>query len=178
LLAPGDVIQIVVWKHPEYSGEFLVASDGSIVHPLYRQVRVAGVSLATAETRIREVLTRYEQDPTLVVSALLRVVVGGEVRQPNVYTAPMGTTVAQAIALANGPTDRGRLDQVQILRQGQRVNLDLTGADSSAMSFTVHSGDQIIVARGTSFMRDVLAPASSVIAALAAVVSIIVQTSR
>src|ERR1700736_1850648 len=48
-LSPGDVVRIVVWRKPEFSGDFVVAPDSSITHPLYREVKVVGVPLHVVE---------------------------------------------------------------------------------------------------------------------------------
>src|SRR4051812_15189440 len=66
ILAPGDSVRVVVWRKPEMSGDFIVAPDGSITHPLYRSVRVGGVPFATAEANVRTFLARFEQDPQFV----------------------------------------------------------------------------------------------------------------
>jgi protein involved in polysaccharide export with SLBB domain len=178
LLSPGDLIRIVVWRKPEFSGDFVVGADGTIIHPLYREVAVAGVPLGLVEERVRIFLTRYETNPAFVISPLLRVFVGGEVRQPSIYSLPPGTTIAQAVALAGGPTERGRLDEVLIVRRQDRQVVDLTRPDSRVVSMETRSGDQVFVGRRLSFFNDVLAPASSVFGAVATVVSIIIQLRR
>jgi polysaccharide export outer membrane protein len=177
-LSPGDLIRIIVWRKPEFSGDFAVGADGTIIHPLYREVVVAGVPLDLVEERVRIFLSRYETNPAFVISPLLRVFVGGEVRQPSIYSLPPGTTIAQAVALAGGPTDRGKLDEVLIVRHQEREVVDLTRADTHAASIQTLSGDQLFVGRRLSFFNDVLAPASSVFAAVATVVSIVIQLRR
>jgi protein involved in polysaccharide export with SLBB domain len=177
-LAPGDLLRITVWRHPEYSGDFLVAPDGSVTHPLYREVNVAGIPLQVVEERVRTFLARYETNPAFVLSPLLRVFVGGEVRQPSVYTVSPGTTVAEVIALAGGPTDRGRLDHVRLIRRQSEETLDLTRLDTRATTLEARSGDQLLVDRRRNFFLDILAPSSSVFAAAASVASIIIQLSK
>lgn len=177
-LAPGDLLRITVWRRPELSGDFVVAPDSSITHPLYREVKVAGVSLRVVEERVRTFLGKYETNAPFVISPLLRVFVGGEVRAPSVYTVAPGTTIAQAVALAGGPTERGNLESVSLVRQEQRQVLDLTRPDSHSTLIEARSGDQLLVARRRNFFLDVLAPSSSVFAAAASVASIIIQLSR
>src|SRR5215210_2620316 len=36
MLSPGDSVRIVVWRKPEFSGDFVIAPDGSVSHPLFR----------------------------------------------------------------------------------------------------------------------------------------------
>lgn len=178
VLAPGDLVRITVWRRPEFSGDFVVAPDSTITHPLYREIKVAGTPLRIVEDRVRVFLTRYETNAPFVISPLLRVFVGGEVRQPSVYTVAPGTTIAQAVALAGGPTERGRLDEVSLVRREQKQTLDLTRPDTRSATIEARSGDQLLVGRRRSFFLDVLAPSSSVFAAAASVASIIIQLSR
>jgi protein involved in polysaccharide export with SLBB domain len=178
MLAPGDLLRITVWRRPEFSGDFVIAPDSTITHPLYREVKAAGVPLRTTEDRIRLFLSRFETTPAFVISPLLRIFVGGEVRQPSVYNVPPGTTIAQAVALAGGPTDRGILEEVTLVRHQQREMIDVTSSDSRVATKEARSGDQILVARRRNFFLDVLAPSSSVFAAAASVVSIIIQLRR
>jgi len=173
-LVPGDIVRIAVWRRPEFSGDFIVAPDSSITHPLMREVKVAGVPLGTVENRLHEFLLKFDASPAFVISPLLRVFVGGEIRAPNVYSVPPGSTVAQLIALAGGPTDRAELERVVLVRRQSRNVLDVTAESPSAM-VEMRSGDQVLIGRRRSLFSDVVAPAASVVGAAAAVVSIIIQ---
>ena len=176
-LAPGDALRINVWRHPELSGEFAVAADSALSDPLYQTVKVAGVPLAVARDRIRSILATYEQDVRLTVEALWSVSVVGEVRTPNLYRLPQGTTVAQAVALAGGPTERGRLDRVLIIRPRGRLVLDLMGDYQRAQTVVVAAGDQVVVDRRSDFsiMHDVLMPLATFTAAIAATYAVFAQ---
>jgi polysaccharide export outer membrane protein len=174
-LQPGDQIRITVWRKAELSGDFLVAADGSVLHPLYRGVQVAGVPMPQVRERLHALLERYENNAEFVVQPLFRVSVGGEVRLPSLYTLPGQTTVTQAIALAGGPSARGSLSKVTLVRGRTATTLDLTRAESGAGETTIRSGDQIIVPRTRSLFRDYLAPAGSITAGLAAVLRLIVK---
>lgn len=175
-LAPGDVVHIDVWRQPELSGEFLVASDGTLLHPIYKQVRVTDASTEEVENRIRAVLSRYEADPQFSIESLVRVAVEGEVRQPSLYTMPTGTSVAQAIALAGGATERGRLSQVRLYRSGDLQHVDLTGPADPLSSSSVWSGDRIVVARRAFVLRDYIGPIASLASAAAAIASLIINS--
>ncbi|MEO7501028.1 MAG: polysaccharide biosynthesis/export family protein, partial [Gemmatimonadaceae bacterium] len=52
-LNPGDQIRIVVWRNPELSGDFTVAANGTLNHPLYREIQVTGIPLTAVEERLR-----------------------------------------------------------------------------------------------------------------------------
>ena len=164
LIQPGDAVRITVWRNAELSGEFLIAEDGAIQHPLFRDVRVSGVTRSELASRIAEVLGRFEASPQFVVVPLLKVGVGGEVRQPNLYRLPMETTVAEAVAMAGGVTERGKLESVRLLRGGQQFTLNLLEAGGTDM--TIRSGDQIFVERRRDILREYVGPIASVLAAV------------
>jgi polysaccharide export outer membrane protein len=172
VLQPGDQLRVTVWRRPEYSGDFLVAADGTLRHPLFKEVRVAGVPLGTAHQRLREFLTRYEANPEFVIEPLMRVAVGGEVRTPNLYSFAPEVTVAQAVALAGGATDRGRLSAVQVTRGGGRISVDLSRADARGSLMTIRSGDQIVVTRRRNVLTDFILPISSLVAAVGTILQL------
>lgn len=175
VLRPGDAVRITVWRKPELTGEFPIVQDGTIAHPLYRGVSVAGLRFAEAEARVAELLRRYEANPQFVMQPLLRVSVAGEVRQPSLYTLPPETSIAQAVALAGGATERGRMEEVRLLREGREYVLDLTQPTAGMAQEPIRSGDQIFVKRSRNIFRDYIAPAGSVTAALAAIINIILR---
>lgn len=177
-LNPGDVVRITVWRKPELSGEFVIAGDGTISHPLYRDVRVTGIPLDVVETRLREFLARLEANPQFVVEPLLRVAVSGEVRTPNLYNLRPETSVSQAVAIAGGPNERGRRDRVVVMRQNQQTIVDLRHPDASGAGMLVRSGDQILVEQQRAVFRDVIGPVLNVLGATAAVVSVILYSGR
>ena len=173
VLRPGDMLRLSVWRHPELSGDFLVAPDSTVVHPLYQRVQVVGVPLPVVKERLRALLVTYEQGVEFAIEPLFAVTVAGEVRQPNLYRLPQGTTFAQAIAQAGGPTELGRLDRVHVIRRDSAMVIDLARNYSRYERLPIASGDQVLVARrsDSNFLRDVLYPLASLTAAVAAVLA-------
>ena len=76
-LRPGDVLRINVWRHPELSGDFVVAPDSTLVDPVYQVVKVAGAPLAVVRERLRAVLSTYEQGVPFVLEPVFPVTVAG-----------------------------------------------------------------------------------------------------
>jgi protein involved in polysaccharide export with SLBB domain len=173
VLRPGDMLRLSVWRHPELSGDFLIAPDSTVVHPLYQRVQAAGVPLPVVKERLRALLATYEQGVEFAIEPLFAVTVAGEVRQPNLYRLPQGTTFAQAIAQAGGPTELGRLDRVHVIRRDSAMVIDLARNYSRYERLPIASGDQVLVARrsDSNFLRDVLYPLASLTAAVAAVLA-------
>ena len=172
-LRPGDMLRITVWRHPELSGDFAVAPDSTLVHPLYQTVKVAGAPMTVVRARLLGLLAPYEQGVDFVIEPLFAVTVAGEVRQPNLYQLPQGTTFAQAIARAGGPTELGRLDEVHVIRRDRTMVINLAQEYSRYEGVPVASGDQVLVARRSNynFLRDFLYPVASLTAAVAAVLA-------
>lgn len=177
-LIPGDIARITVWRHPELTGDFVVGADGSIVHPLYRALHVVGLPFGQVETELRTYLTQIDAQPEFTFTPLLRVYVVGEVKQPNTLTVPAGTTVAQAIALAGGPTVDANLPDIRVIRGTEMMSVNLTRPNLAMARTTVRSGDEIVVPRARSILRDVVAPWATLVGGAAAVASIVVQITR
>jgi protein involved in polysaccharide export with SLBB domain len=166
----GDGVRITVWRNPELSGQFEVAEDGTLIHPLYRSIQVSGSTVPQVEAAIRQLLQQYETSPSFVIEPLFRVAVGGRVRSPNIYTLPPYTTVAQAVVQAGGATEDGRVDRVRLLREGQTVYLDLSRPHSELENVRIRSGDQIIVDPRRNVWRNQVQPVMAAIGSLSSVV--------
>lgn len=142
-LQPGDLVEITVWQRDELSGQFTVAQDGTLVHPLYRQVRVTGMPASQVEERLRSYLGQYEANPQVVVRPLYHVSVAGQVFRPDIYTVQPGTTVSQVVTLAGGVTEEADTDDSQLTRGTRVTEIDLRSTSTTQMP--VQSGDQILV---------------------------------
>jgi polysaccharide export outer membrane protein len=183
MLTGGDSIRITVWRRPELSGDFVVAPDGSVTHPLYRTVRVGGVSTGTAETNVRNFLLKFDQDPQFVMEPLFRVAVTGEVNRPQLFAVNPQTSIAEAVARAGGTNQYARRNRVLLLRTDpkgvqQELYVDLQNPEQGLASTPGHSGDQIVVARSKSFVKDFLVPALTVVGSVASVGLLIERATR
>ena len=183
VLTPGDSVRIEVWRKPEFSGDFVIAADGSVSHPLYRSVRVAGVPFATAEGNIRRFLSWFEENPQFVMEPLIRVAVSGEVTRPMVFATRPETTVGEAVARAGGANQNGARNRVRIIRFTQSgtqqvFRVDLENSNSTDFSMPVRSGDMIVVDRKKSFTKDILLPTLGVIGSIASVGLLIDRIGR
>jgi polysaccharide export outer membrane protein len=172
VLHPGDMVKVTVWRNQEMSGDFMVGVNGALRHPLYQEVPIAGIPLYQVEQRLTQFLTKYEQNPQLVVEPLFKVTVGGEVRLPNLYPLPRTTTVSQAVAQAGGVTQDGRLDKIELYRGGQKIEMDLTEASGRWANEPIQSGDQIIVTKKSNFVRNVFLPLVGVAGAVASIINV------
>jgi polysaccharide export outer membrane protein len=170
-LSPGDSVRIVVWRKPEFSGDFIVAPDGSITHPLYQAVRVGGVPFASAEANVRSFLSKFEQDPQFVMEPLVLVAVSGEVGRPQVFVVRPETSIAEAIARAGGPNQYSQRNRIRVLRragnQQRELFVNLLDPQGGSGNMRVRSGDQIVVDRHKSFFREIFVPVLGVVGSIA-----------
>ena len=121
--------------------------------------------LTTATARIRAHVEQIESNPRVLVEPLYRIVVGGEVRQPNMYLLSPQLTVMQAVVQAGGPTERARRDRVRVLREGEEHQWDAARAYTEPLQ----SGDQIFVDRQRSAFREYVLPAIGVAGSIASI---------
>lgn len=170
---PGDVVRLAVWRQPEFTGEFTVAPDGTLLHPLLSGVRVVGASRTQVQELLRAALGQYERQPQFVFDFLHRVGVGGEVQLPNLYNLSPETTLLQAVATAGGGTENARLDRAVLFRDGRSMELDLLRPTPEVAAMRVRSGDQIRIPRRTNALRETVSLVASAVAAVASLVGVI-----
>lgn len=135
LLGPGDRLRIDVFNVPQYSGDYLILSDGTINLQVIGKISIVGLTLDQAEALISQQYARYLQRPLVTLNLTaprpLQIAVSGEVKRPGSYTisAQDGSQfpqLTQALQLAGGITQAADIGRVQLTRAtGERVNLDL-----------------------------------------------------
>jgi len=161
-LGVGDVIAINVWgeSNQGLNTEATIRPDGTITMPLVGDVKAAGETTTTLKDLIKQNLANYVKlEGTEVTVALkawrsYRFTVQGEVIRTGVYTTDQFVTVADAIALAGGPTRFAKRDQIVLLRndpkthEARRIPLDyddLASGKRAEMNIFVLPGDSIFV---------------------------------
>lgn len=124
LLLAGDLLQIAVFRQPEMDLEVRIPQDGSISFPLIGGVAAAGKTSGLLEQEIRRRLEKdYLQEAHVTVTvkefAKRRVYVVGAVTKPGGYEIlpHQRLTILQAVAAAEGFTDRAYKEYVQIVRR-------------------------------------------------------------
>lgn len=145
-----------------------------MLHPLYQRIPLAGLSPRAAREEVSGFLSEYLQGARLLVEPLYRVSIGGEVRSPDVYHVGGGTTIAESIGLAGGPTARAELDRILLVRDGEQYDLSLGDELVTFGSIPILSGDQILVYPRSDFSlwRDVIAPVGTLASLLLVIIRI------
>jgi polysaccharide biosynthesis/export protein len=183
VLSPGDSVRISVWRSPEMSGDFVVGADGSITHPLYRTVKVAGVPMSTVEANLGRFLAGFQSSPQFVVEPLIRVAVSGEVTRPTVFALRPQTSIAEAVARAGGLNQFGKRNKVRLVRTDaagtqREIFFDLTDPGDPIGSGPIHSGDLVVVDRKRSIFREVVLPFVGLVGSVASIVLLIDRNTK
>lgn len=167
-LQPGDSLRVAVWRNTELSGSFLVTAEGTLRHPLYQSVQVAGVPIPEVRMRIGRFLGGYVSNPEFSIEPLLRMVVEGQVASPGVYYHVPETSVASAVSMAGGAMPSGNQRRAILVRDGVRIAVDLTAPGVGGAAETVRSGDQMVVPRRET-LQTVLSGASGLLSLISVV---------
>ncbi|GAA4779051.1 polysaccharide biosynthesis/export family protein [Stakelama sediminis] len=121
-LGPLDVLSVTVFQEPDLSFDKLqVDASGNVSFPLIGTVHAQGKTASELSDDIAARLgKKYLVDPqvsvTVVSSVSQNVTVEGDVKEPGVYPVNGQSTLLQALAQAQSPTDVAKLDQVVIFR--------------------------------------------------------------
>jgi polysaccharide export outer membrane protein len=172
-LRSGDVLKIVVFRDKELSNEYPIDSRGYVQIPGLGVIKVAGLDPTEVTDRLKLALVeRGFARPEISVQPLIRVSVLGEVRSPNVYPIDPGTSLLQLLTVAGGPTDRARLNDTRVIRDGRAFKVDMEGGlrGSASGRIVLYSNDVVVVGRKRGFTSEnlglTLTAASLVLAVL------------
>ncbi|MBI3090839.1 MAG: SLBB domain-containing protein [Candidatus Tectomicrobia bacterium] len=153
LVGPGDVYRIDTWGNLNESFEVAVDQTGSFFLPKVGLLPVAGLRFEQLGQYVNQRLQRYYSNFNLnIVPKRLRsiqVFVVGEVEAPGTYSLEANATAFHALFLSGGPTKRGSLRRIRLLRNGKVVQtIDLyrfllTG--DKTLDEPLRSGDTLFV---------------------------------
>jgi len=175
MLRPGDALRVTVWQLPDMSGEYEIAPNGTLRHPVYNQVRIAGLPMDSVRARLVTFLRDYQREPLIDIAPLVRIAVLGEVRSPGTYLVPPESSPIDAVLKAGGATLQAKDRQVVVERDGVRRTVHFSDNDVNAEYLLVRSGDELYVPRRRSAFREIIQPIAILISAVASIYLIIQQ---
>jgi len=156
IIGPQDIIDISVWKEPDFSRSVPVRPDGKISLPLLNDVQAAGLTPTQLGAQITTNLGKYVTNPqvTVIVSQInsQRIYILGEVGRAGGYALLPEMNVLQALSNAGGLTAFANSKKIYILRQDngkqQKISFNykdvISGKDSS-QNIVLKAGDTIVV---------------------------------
>ncbi len=157
-LGPDDVIAIEVRRHPEFSGEYPINSEGKIEYKFVGDIYVAGLTKNQLRDRLESILSEFIVAPEIdvrIMKYLSKVFyVVGEVNRPGKFYMQGNTiTVREALVQAGLPNQFSATRKCRLITPGKNsknnyveVNVYelLYGGDLS-QNFDMKPGDVLYV---------------------------------
>ncbi len=130
IIGPDDLLDVVVWKQEQLSGQMRVEEDGTIAVPLAGRVRAVGLTCEMLQKSLHDKLAAFTDNPQVTVrvaeprSKVFYVV--GEVKHPGVMQLHAGEVLSQGLAEAGGLTDFANRRAIRIVRRRPTENVEMT----------------------------------------------------
>lgn len=154
-LHPGDRIDLGFRRDRELSTTAMVNERGEAVFPKIGALVVSGIPIGMLQDTLKARYSEFLRDPEFDMQVFRRIVVLGEVRQPNVYFVDITSGVRDAIARAGGLLETASRSKVVLMRGGERRTID-NWERSEGPEADLQSGDQIFVGRKSWFALNAL----------------------
>ena len=164
-IGAGDVLQVIVFGHPELtnpagttSGDGmqgqLVNADGSIYYPYVGEVNVQGMTLRELRQRISKGLSQYIREPQVDVRVReyrsQRIYISGDIAKPcTVPFTDVTLTVLEALDQCDslGTKEGGGVgvQNVILIRDGESTPLDLNQIYATGRPVPLQPGDRLLI---------------------------------
>ena len=127
VLGPGDMLIIDIYGASQKSYELTVSPEGTVTVPGYGPIQVSGMTVASAQARVRSGLgSRYSTSDVKVSVGQTRTIlvsVMGEVKAPGTYHLSAFASVFHALYIAGGINELGTLRNIRVIRGGRVVTV-------------------------------------------------------
>lgn len=152
-LGSEDVVTVTVMRHPEFSGDFLIPTDGILDLPAVGSVKASGMTLSEltgyVTMKLRDRLVKPEVTVTLKVARTQRIYVLGAVSKPGVYDFKPEWRITEALAVAGGLSVEPADCKVTLLRAatGEKKTVELIDALHTApgTNLALEPGDVLTI---------------------------------
>ncbi|MDI6754964.1 MAG: SLBB domain-containing protein [Thermodesulfobacteriota bacterium] len=124
-IGPGDAFTITLWGRIEASFPVEVDRNGEITLPKVGVLKVWGMTFSQLQKFLFEQISKYYKDFQMNVAMeklrTIRVFVVGEAQSPGNYILSPVSTIYHALISARGPSKRGSMRNIQLLRNGKVI---------------------------------------------------------
>lgn len=135
MIKTGDVLDIQVQAHPEFSGRYTVSTSGTIEYPLLADETVVNMSNAELMNELTFRLAKHIENPLVLISVVeipnITVTVLGQVATPGPVETYLGASVQEVIQKAGGAAPNADVDSIKVIRKN--------GNDQTAIYFNLKS---------------------------------------
>jgi protein involved in polysaccharide export with SLBB domain len=160
VLSPNDQVAVEVFGEDDLRTNGRLNAEGNLSLPLLGSVKMAGLTLTQAASRLtdlygRDYLVNPKVNVMLVGYAKRRFTVLGQVNRPGSYEMPEGSPggidVLEAVAMAGGYTRIAAPERISVRRQSGTGGDQIIKVDAKRLartgvgSFVVRPGDTITV---------------------------------
>lgn len=130
VIGTGDQLLIDIYGYAEVSYQLTVSPEGNISIPYVGIVPVSGLTIEVATSKIRVALSAVynglKTGNTKLSVALgnirsIKVILTGEITKPGTYNLPSLATVFNALYSSGGPTEKGSLRGIEVIREGKKI---------------------------------------------------------
>nr|HXE15223.1 polysaccharide biosynthesis/export family protein [Bryobacteraceae bacterium] len=151
-VGPEDILRIIVWREPDFTGLYTVHSDGKITLPLVGDLQAGGLTAEQIQKNVTDALSKLIQKPnvTVTVQQILsqKYYMDGLVNRPGEYHLTAPTTILEAISIAGGLREFASEKKIYVLRGDQRIPFNykqVIKGKNLAQNIQLQSGDHVIV---------------------------------
>jgi polysaccharide export outer membrane protein len=159
IIAPGAVLNVFVWQHPDLSTTVPVRPDGKISTPLIEDMTAAGKTPTQLARDMEEVLAKYIRQPTVNIimqtaapSFQQQVRVVGQAANPQALPYSEGMTLLDVMIQVGGLGEFAAGNRGKLVRRTAdgtvEINVrldDLLNAGDMRQNVVVQPGDVIII---------------------------------
>lgn len=151
-IGPEDVLYVLVWREPDFSGMKAVRPDGKITMPLIGDVQASGLTPAQLTKDLTEKLSTYVNRPDVTITVQevrsKKYYVDGEVNKPGEYPLVGEVKVLEALSKAGGFKEFADKKHVKILRGSKSFNFnwnEVISGKKMEQNIVLENGDHIYV---------------------------------
>ena len=156
VIGSQDMLDISVWREPDFSRTVPVRPDGKISLPLLNDMQAAGLTPSQLAAELTKSLNKFVTNPqvTIIVTQInsQRFYVLGEAARPGAYSLIPEMTILQALSNAGGFTTYANSKKIYLLRQenGKQQKLlfnykDVIAGKRTEQNIVLKNGDTIVV---------------------------------
>lgn len=159
LIAPGDSINIIVWRNPDISMSVPVRPDGKITTPLVEDLPAAGRTSTQLARDVEQVLAKFIQQPvvTVVVTGFVgnyneQIRVIGQAARPQALPYRRDMSLMDVLIAVGGVTEFASGNKATIIRNvnGKQHKLpvrldDLIKDGDISANLAMRPGDVLVI---------------------------------
>ena len=150
-LKPGDGIKISFFNiEDSIKGNYYIMDNGNLHLPYLGMINSQKRDFSDIRTEIIEKYSKLYQNPEINVQPLYRIDILGEVGNPGVYYLTGFETLSDLIALAGGETNDSNIEDIVLLRNDSKLDIDLKAfisGKNNIGNIGIESGDKVYVPR-------------------------------